>query len=347
MKEKNQDKMAETLLQSTGFSVLDAARLALEFHELITNKSPESHPSIEVFRSVFRQGMDAYVQEFRTVSFREAVEKSLQMRAGRRVRTLAEVRQCCRRLLRGHPELADMPVRRITTDFCRDIITECFHTPTTRRKARRLLHAIFSFSLRRGWCATNPITAIDVPQVRERQVDVLSMKQIRCLLTTVRKPEYLACAPAVGLMLWAGIRPTELTRLRWSDVHVEDRVITIEACHAKTGGARLVTLRPVLIRWLRETAPYRLPNAHIVPRAWARKWRELRLAAGFEAWHPDALRHTFASYHLKHFGDYKMLQVDMGHADAELLRTRYLGMRGITKEGADEFWGKPRKQAAD
>ncbi len=338
-RETKLETTAGILLDRSGLSVLDAARLALELREVVPPDTAESLSPMALCRHVIHLGAEAYAQEARTVSFREAVEKSLQSRAERRNRTLAEIRQCCRRILRSHPELADMPVRRISPECCRELISQTYRTPPMQRKARRLLHGIFAFSLRHGWCSCNPVAAVDIPPVREKTVEVLSLAQVRRLLATVRRAEHLPCAPAVGLMLWAGIRPTELTRLRWEDVHVQDRVITIDARHAKTGGARQVTLYPVLIRWLRETAPFRLPRAFIVPRAWVRRWRLLRLAAGFNDWHPDALRHTFASYHLKHFRDYKALQIDMGHADIQLLRTRYLGMRGITSEGAAAFWG--------
>ncbi len=343
--ESNEDvqKAAGVLLSGTGVSLLDAARLALELQEAVHAVCAQDRSSMALCRHVIRLGAEAYAAESRTVSFRVAVEQSLKSRSGRRGRTLLEITQCCRRVLRTCPELADMPVRRIGSDFCRELIYQAYTTPTTQRKARCLLHGIFEFCVRRGWCAVNPLVAVDVPRVREKPVNPLTIEEVRRLLSVARTPKHLPCAAAVGLMLWAGIRPTELTRLRWGDIRVDDRVVTVEACHSKTGGARQVTLYPVLIRWLRVVAPFRLPQAHIVPRAWLRRWRMLRKEAGFTEWMPDALRHTFASYHLKHFGDYKALQIDMGHGDTQLLRTRYLGMRGITSAGAAEFWGVSRR----
>ncbi len=338
--EVNEGQIAEAFLRGSGLSVLDAVRLALEIHEARSPELSTEKRRMEYYRRVIRLGVEACAQEGRTVSFREALEKSLASRAGRRRRTLGEIRQCCRRILHVHPELSNMPMRSISAEYCRKLIMESYRTPSTQRKARRLLHALFAFCLRNGWCACNPVAAVEIPMVPEEPIDVLSIGQVRCLLATARRPEHIACAPAVGLMLWAGIRPTELTRLRWQDVHVADRVITVAARHSKTGGARHVTLAPVLINWLKETAPFRLPGTHIVPRAWVRRWRALRLAAGFDHWHPDTLRHTFASYHLKQFRNLAMLQIDMGHADAQLLRTRYLSMAGITAEGAAAFWGK-------
>ncbi len=340
--EEIMDKALEFFLEHTVFTQREAILIAIEIHETLEAEFKEHGSPLQLCRRVIQLGAEAYRQECQTVSFRDAVEQSLQSRSERRQRTLAELRQCCRRVLRNHPELADKPIRSISPEYCHRIIHGVYQTPTSRRKARRLLHSIFAFALRHGWCSSNPLAAVDLPPVRESPIEALNIREVRRLLDTACRPEHLPCAPAVGLMLWAGIRPTELTRLHWSDVQFADRVVTIAARHSKTGGARQVTLHPRLIRWLRETAPYRLPGAFIIPRAWIRRWRDLRLAAGFPNWHADTLRHTFASYHLKRFNDLGKLQLEMGHADSSLLRTRYLDMKGITMEHACEFWGESR-----
>ncbi|MFI3244645.1 MAG: hypothetical protein R3Y56_10370, partial [Akkermansia sp.] len=55
-------------------------------------------------------------------------------------------------------------------------------------------------------------------------------------------------------------------------------------------------------------------------------------------WRQDVLRHCFASYHVKRWHDYGRLQAEMGHRCADLLRTRYLSMRGISSKQAAAFW---------
>ncbi len=336
--DEHQNEAARAVLADTAFSVLDAARLAASVYETLAAELPETSDAMSVCHRVIQMGAEVYRQECCTLSFREAVEKSLQSRANRRQRTVAEIRQYSRRILNGYPTFADMAVRRITPECCRKVIDEVFTTPSTRRKARRLMHGVFAFCLRRGWCSFNPVAAIDVPVVREKPIQALSVKAVRHLLFMARRPEHRPCAAAVGLMLWAGIRPTELTRLHWADVRIAERCITIAAQHAKTGGARHVSIPNVLVKWLQQTSPYRLPAARIVPTSWVRRWSALRKAAGFEEWNPDTLRHTFASYHLAHFRNFSLLQLEMGHADINLLRTRYLNMSGVTAEGAAEFW---------
>ncbi|MEE1265877.1 MAG: hypothetical protein UHH87_06275 [Akkermansia sp.] len=48
-------------------------------------------------------------------------------------------------------------------------------------------------------------------------------------------------------------------------------------------------------------------------------------------WPQDA-----ASYHLSHFRSFAELQVEIGHRDASLLRTRYVDQRGV--RNALRFW---------
>ena len=78
----------------------------------------------------------------------------------------------------------------------------------------------------------------------------------------------------------------------------------------------------------------------ICPPGWLQHWRELRRLAGWSRlshpWPQDALRHTFASYHLSYFRSYTELQLEIGHRDASLLRTRYVDQRGVV--GARAFW---------
>ena len=142
------------------------------------------------------------------------------------------------------------------------------------------------------------------------------------------------------MMLYAGIRPHEVARLTWAQVDLRERAIYILPQHSKTGGARRVTIHQPLMKILRryQRSP---PEKKICPPDWLRHWRELRRAAGWNApahpWPQDALRHTFASYHLSHFRSYAELQLEIGHRDASLLRTRYVDQRGVVNARA--FWG--------
>ena len=82
---------------------------------------------------------------------------------------------------------------------------------------------------------------------------------------------------------------------------------------------------------------------HDIPRRWVQRWRALRKAAGWSKetahpWRQDVCRHTFATYHAAHFRNFAALQMEMGHRDSGLLRTRYIYATHSADENAENFF---------
>ena len=78
-----------------------------------------------------------------------------------------------------------------------------------------------------------------------------------------------------------------------------------------------------------------------IPHRWKERWHALRRAAGWNdkhAWQPDACRHSFATYHAVHFRNFAELQIEMGHRDSTLLRTRYVYARSNAQGDAAQFF---------
>ena len=321
-----------------GITGRDALRLARELIERVV--SPELHglSLINRCRDIIALGSEAYRRACRTVSLEQAVAISLQERAGRRARTTCEIRRICRRLMSANPGWAEKRLRDFTAEQCQEALRHSFRTDLQFTKARAVLHAVFACGVRHGWCSANPVAAVPRPQLREAEVEPLPWADLCNLLLTAGLPEHRCCKPAVGIMLWAGVRPAELTRLRWEDIDWQEKVISLRPRHSKTGGCRHITLHPVLLSWLRQGSRVQQRQGSICPPNWLRRWKALRSAAGICRWQQDVLRHTFASYHLKRWHDLPRLQEEMGHRSARLLRTRYLSMRGITSRQARQFW---------
>lgn len=133
------------------------------------------------------------------------------------------------------------------------------------------------------------------------------------------------------------MRPREVVRLTWRDIDTEEKTITVRSLCSKTGGVRQVEIPPVLNRIL-------LPNVEprerkVCPPNWQRRWRRIRDASGFRGrWVCDVLRHTYASFHAKRYSDLPRLQLNMGHRDQSLLRSRYVNMSGITTADVRAFF---------
>lgn len=340
-----EDSIASKILENRPLSASDAARLILELLESSPEYGDENSSCffdraehIEYCRKVIHSGISVMSKFNQTCSFYELFRFYISAKAHCRSRTLDEIKQICTRFMNFCPDLALRPVRQIELLDCQQMIQISFTSPCMQKKAHVILHALFNFALRRAWCDTNPVALMERVRIAETTIDALGIDEVKLLLRTCLTPDHRVCAPALGLMLWAGIRPYEVNRLTWSDIDLLERVIRIAPRHSKTGGARHVTIYPVLFSWLKHFRPLSTPHMKVVPPSWIRRWRCLRRAAGFAEWRADVLRHTFASYHLKQFHDLASLQLEMGHSNSNLLRTRYLSMNKVTRLAARKFW---------
>lgn len=326
------ERAALEVLRSTGVGVLEAALVAREV-------LAEGRGQVKRVRKCMELGAEELRRRERTVCFRTAVEEAIRAREkkGLRARSIVDFRYICKRLMRLNPGLAERRMRSISPDDCARYLAAAFGTAQQYKKARAMLSGVFSTAIMKGWCDANPVSRVEVPVVREKPVHVMEPAEIETLLEAAAA-EGGACLPAVGLMLYAGIRPQEVERLDWAQVDLEQGSIRILPQHSKTGGARRVSIAAPLARILGRAMAEK-PQGRICPRNWRGKWRALRRRAGWtgdNAWPQDCLRHTFASYHLSHYRDYTALQWEMGHRSSALLRTRYVDMRPAAE--SCRFW---------
>ena len=200
-----------------------------------------------------------------------------------------------------------------------------------------MLHGFFEFAIRREWCDKNPIKRIERKKVIEKEIQPLKLSETKRLITTAQR-ENPNCAVAAALLVYTGIRPREVRRLTWRDIDTEEKTITVRSQCSKTGGVRQVEIPPVLNRLL-ITHSRELKEEKICPPNWQRRWRKIRDNSGFRGrWVQDVLRHTYASFHAKRYADLPRLQLNMGHRDLSLLRSRYVNMHGISRADAKCFF---------
>ncbi len=321
----------------------DIWRLFEEFREEAELTTASRAELIAAFRRVIRAGIASIRESERTVTFAHAVRASLEARKHRRPSTLADLRSFTGRMVR-YGKWEHMPLRAITVKQCREMVSNAFgHSPHVQRKAQAILHSIFAYGRRQGWCDSNPAEGVERPPLHEQRIEILTPPQIKSLLRACDAPEFTDMSAPVRLMLWCGIRPGEVQRLRWKDIDPQEGVVYVDPSHSKTGGARAVPLRGAA-KLLSSLPADQKDEAAIAPQNWARLWRRVRLRAGFTNWQQDALRHTFASLHLKCFHNPPQLQEEMGHRDSRLLRTRYLNMRNLSSSAAQRFFRSQRKQ---
>lgn len=327
-------RAAKGLLNALPIGVTDAARLVLECTEELGEKTAEMGKMelLQLLRRTIRAGVKTIKQEEETVSFEEAAWASVKARAGRREATKHDLRYFVRRMLRVEG-VGNRPLRAMTRQECRQLLQQAFGSSlNSYRKGRAILHSIFAYGERQEWCSRNPVSHIEVPAVAEQPIEPLTMQEVRRLEETAALPKHRDMLLPLQLMLYCGIRPTEITRMQTRDIQWQEKEVIVRPCASKTGGGRIIPLRHIQRT---ETK-----GEYIAPANWKRRWRELREAAGFENWVPDVCRHTFASYHAAYFRNLPELQLEMGHRDSRLLLTRYTSP--VSRKTAAHFWCKAR-----
>lgn len=320
----------DELMKDTPLLAMDAARLVLECMEEmndILSATVSRTDLLAALRRVIRAGVAAVRAAEHTVPFAQAAWQSVEARKGRRPTTTRDLRNYVRRMLRMKG-VGKMPLRAISAVQCREILQQVFgNSVHSYRKGRAVLHSIFAYGMRRGWCDSNPVALIEVPPVREKLIAPLNLEEVSRLRKTAELSEFRDMRFSLSLLLYSGVRPAEVARLRPDDVLWQERQVIIRPRASKTGGGRVVQLRPL---------PGLQRKDCYVPCNWAARWRRLRRRAGFDEWVPDVCRHTFASYYATHFRNLPELQLEMGHRDTGLLRSRYV-MPTRRKEAA-LFW---------
>ena len=308
-------KAALEVLRSTGIDVLEAALVAKEALECGRGRVKRARTCIQL-------GAEQLKLREKTVTFAKAVETALEdrKRKGLRARSIVDFRYLCRRLMKMNPELAERRMRSITSEDCRRYLGTAYGGSVAQyRKARAILSGVFSTAIRHEWCDANPVSRVEVPEMVETPITALDLDEVAHLEKTARQPEHQDMQLSLHLMLYCGIRPTEVSRINpETDIDWEHAQVLIRPTTSKTGGGRVVPLRKAGDITVRT-----------IPRLWVHRWRALRKAAGWSKenahpWRPDVCRHTFATYHAAHFRNFAALQVEMGHRDSNLLRTRYV-----------------------
>ena len=327
------------LLRSTGAGVLESAQVSYavltrfslkESSPVGTQAYISEIPPVSLVQRVMLMldaGEKTLEQRDRTESFEKVAWASVESRAGRRPTTTRDLRHYVRRMLKVEG-VSQLPLRSMTTAQCRQLLQVAFgHSVHSFRKGRSILHSIFAYGMRQEWCDSNPVSRIESPTVQEKQIVPLTNEEVGRLHEKVQERRFHDMRFSLSLLLYSGIRPAEVERISPEDICWEERQVIVRPQKSKTGGGRVVPLRMLPGIKLQDC---------LIPRNWQRRWQSLRKAAGFNHWVPDVCRHTFASYHAAHFRNLSELQLEMGHRDVSLLRSRY--MSPANRKTAAAFW---------
>jgi integrase len=275
-----------------------------------------------------RQYVQRVEQGARSQTVQNAVKMLLESKKtdGMRPRYLEDLRDRLGRFAQsfGHRKLSDLTAPELD-QWLRSLGV----APLTRNTFRLRLGALFNYGRLQGWLTNNPVADVPKAKVTCGVPGILSPEQTARLLEQA-STEML---PVFALGCFAGLRSAEIARLEFRHIRWDEALIEVPAASAKTASRRLVTMQPNLLAWL---GPYRGLHGPICPLDRYNRFVTDRRKAGLFHWPPNALRHSFASYHLAQFKNAPATSLELGHVTPQLVFRHYREL--VTPAEAEKFW---------
>jgi integrase/recombinase XerD len=199
-------------------------------------------------------------------------------------------------------------------------------SPASIRRKRAALSAFSQFLVSEGHLQDNPVTRTDTPtRPVQKLPHTLSVEQVLTLLAAPDRKTVKGRRDAafLELLYGSGLRVTEVSRLRWSDINLTRGVIRVQG---KGGKERLVPMPEQTKATLRALVPpsaqprgFLFPSNHPnrpIGRAtlWRRTKQHARAAHLPKIPSPHWLRHSFATHLLNNGADIRTIQEMLGHA---------------------------------
>lgn len=184
----------------------------------------------------------------------------------------------------------------------------------------------FNFAQRRGYCATNPASQIELPRLLPSKIGIHTPSEVAKVmhLAQVRFPDLV---PILALKYFGGLRTSEAFAIREDQIGA--KYVEVDATQAKTRRRRLVSRNPTLDAWLK------LPRSSPLPLVNASEQMALLRRCADVPWPHNVARHSFCSYHLAKYCNAAKTALEAGHTEAILFR-HYREL--VTEDSADAYW---------
>jgi integrase len=193
---------------------------------------------------------------------------------------------------------------------------------------------LFSFARERNFLpAGRPTAAEQVKKLRQDQ-------RSAALFTPAEMEKLLHAAPMhlipfLALGAFAGIRTGEISRLDWSAIDRERRIITINSGVAKTRSRRVVPIPDNLAAWL-EPFP---PSGRVIPSGEILKESTALARTLGLGWPRNVLRHSFITYRLATLKSADQVALEAGNSPAVVFKHYH---ESATEEDAGKWRGWSR-----
>ena len=204
------------------------------------------------------------------------------------------------------------------------------HTVNNRVRA---LRAFFNWLYRQGHTDCHRLKDLKPPKVRQKAIEILTDEEIERIFASMNPNTVLGARNTAiySLMLDTGLRLSEVTSLRYKDVHLDGRYVKVLG---KGDKERIVSFGANCRKALTNYAQhYRFENeehkadtfflcidGHAMSPDGLRSVTErLSKAAGVPRLHPHLIRHTYATRFLLNGGNVFLLEQNLGHAGLNMV----------------------------
>ena len=210
-----------------------------------------------------------------------------------------------------------------------------------------LMKSIFKYAVR-TYHIFNPLDGVSLPKKKSPEIQLLVEEEQGKLQRYVAEHQNHSTL-GVALSYATGIRIGELCALKWKDIDLEKRILTVRKtmqriqCPTEASKTKLIITDPksessrrripipdclmsFLLKFKGKSEDFVLTgtNKPIEPRAMQYRFRTILKNAKLPSVHFHALRHIFASTCVKLGFDVKALSEMLGHSSVEITLNRYV-----------------------
>jgi len=261
----------------------------------------------------------------------DAVEKFLaaKLRANRKPRYVnALADSYLKPLKRAFPKRV---VSEITTEEMRRFIFARKRAPKTVMNYLKSLDVFFHYLIREKHCTLNPLARIEKPILDDGKTTFLAVESVQSMMQFALDNGHKAECACMALVLFCGVRVEEVERLSWSDVRLKTRKVHLEAAVTKKRRRRINEISENAFEWLVQCQG----ESKVAPKNYDNRMRAVRRGAKV-AYSQNAMRHSFASYHVAMHENAAATAFMLGHPDANLLYNTYRDL--VAKDDARLYW---------
>lgn len=229
----------------------------------------------------------------------------------------------------------EQPVNNITSDTIQTWLDSLTLAPRSKKNYLNVLASLFNHGMKKSLVVGNPTKNVTTPKVKT-DVTIYTAEQIKKLLKVADAETY----KLVVFGAFAGLRTSEIERLRWDDIKPDLTELYVRP--GKTANAeRWVKLTLPLQKILRQTsgsafANLRSSKSLMLPNGvnYNAKLKSFRKAGVTPE--DNALRHSYGSHHLVAFAKPQHTALQMGHHSPQVTFNAY--RRAVSEAEAKAYW---------